>query len=291
MEPQEILHLLEHGLLHPLKETVFMAPILFLAYLFMEWLEHNGSSKFANIVNKSKRFGPLISSVLGLIPQCSFSGAIAGMYAAGTVTAGTLIAVILATSDEMLPMMLPSVIKGQISAWVIVFILVLKLISGLTVGFATDLVRRRKHAENEPHIHEFCEQEHCSCDSGVFKSAIRHTLRVLIIVFIVSAVLHFTIELIPQDILKNVLNFPILSQFFASLLGLIPSCAVSVTLTELYLEGALSMGPLICGLLTNGGVGLLVLYRVNKNKKDNLLITLNIFLSGLVIGSVAGLFF
>ncbi|MBE6781995.1 MAG: hypothetical protein E7540_04675 [Ruminococcaceae bacterium] len=291
MELQEILKILEHGLLHPLKETVLMAPILFLAYLFMEWLEHNGSLKFINIVNKSRRFGPLISSVLGLVPQCGFSGAIAGMYAAGTVTAGTLIAVILATSDEMLPMMIPSVIKGELSVWIIVFILILKFVSGLTVGFAADLIRRRKHIENEQHIHEFCEQEHCSCESGVFKSAIRHTFRVLIIVYIVSAVLHFAIELIPQNLLTSILNFPVLSQLSASLLGLIPSCAVSVTLTELYLEGALGIAPLLCGLLTNGGVGLLVLYRVNKNKKDNLIITFTVFISGLIIGSVAGLFF
>lgn len=287
MTIKEFLHVLEH----PLLETALMAPILFLAYLFMEWLEHAGSTKLTNTINRSKRFGPILGSALGLIPQCGFSGAIAGMYAAGTVTAGTLIAVILATSDEMLPLMIPNVLTGGISIFTVVLILVLKLFSGIIVGFAVDFIRHRRHTDKEQHIHDFCEQEHCSCDNGVFRSAALHTLKVLAIVLAVSVVLHFAVELIPESALKNILNFPVLSDIAAAILGLVPSCAVSVMLTELYIEGALGVGPLLCGLLTNGGVGLLVLYRVNRNKKDNLIITLIVFATGLLIGSVVGLFF
>ncbi len=284
---KEIWHIIEH----PLKETALMAPILFLAYLFMEWLEHTGSSKLINIVNRSKRFGPVLGAVSGLVPQCGFSGAIAGMYAAGTVTAGTLIAVILATSDEMLPLMVLNLGEGKIDLLIILFVLAVKLLSGIVIGFAVDFIRHRRHADKEQHIHDFCEQEHCSCDNGVFRSAILHTLKVLGVVFTVSVVLHFAVEHIPEQALTSVLNFPVLSDIAAAILGLVPSCAISVMLTELYVEGALGMGPLLCGLLTNGGVGLLVLYRVNRNKKDNLIITITVFATGLIIGSVAGLFF
>lgn len=281
----ELLHNILHALEHPLIETLKMAPILYLAYLFMEWLEHTGSRKLTGFVKGSRSFGPLWGSLLGLIPQCGFSGAIAGMYATGTVTAGTLLAVILATSDEMLPMML----GARLSVWLIIFILAAKFFVGIVTGFVFDLVLKKKNAEKEEHIHEFCEQENCSCQDGVWLSALKHTLKILIIIYVVSVLLHFAVRLVPEEALSTILNFPVLSQIAASLIGLIPSCAVSVTLTQLYIDGALGLSPMLCGLLTNGGVGLLVLYRVNRNQKNNLFITLTVFLSGLVFGSLIGL--
>ncbi len=280
-----ILDALLHSLEHPLVETLKMTPILFLAYLLMEWLEHHESSKLMGLVNKSRRVGPLLGSALGLIPQCGFSGAIAGMYAAGTVTAGTLLAVILATSDEMLPLML----GARLSAGLIAAVLVLKFLVGTITGFAADLFLKKRHKENSEHIHEFCRQENCSCKDGVWLSALKHTLKILLIIYIVSVVLHFVLELVPEEVIKNALNFPFLSQIAAGLVGLIPSCAVSVTLTQLYIEGTLGIAPLMCGLLTNGGVGLLVLYRVNKNRRDNLYITLTIFVAGVIFGSLSAL--
>lgn len=282
----ELLHTILHALKHPLFETLKMAPILFLAYLFMEWLEHTGSSNLTGFVRNSRSFGPLWASVLGLVPQCGFSGAIAGMYAAGTVTTGTLLAVMLATSDEMLPMM----IGARLSIWLIVFILGLKFVVGIITGFVCDFILKRKHAENEEHIHEFCENENCSCKDGVWLSALKHTLKILIIIYFVSVLLHIAVELVPSTLLSDILNFPVISQIAASIIGLIPSCAVSVTLTQLYIDGALGLSPLLCGLLTNGGVGLLVLYRVNRNRKNNLFITLVVLLSGLFFGSLVGLF-
>ena len=280
----ELLHHILHALEHPLVETLKMAPVLFLAYLFMEWLEHNENSRLTGFLTKSQQFGPLFGSLLGLIPQCGFSGAIAGMYAAGTVTLGTLVAVILATSDEMLPMLL----SANVGPLLILTFLGVKLVTGLVVGFLTDLYMKAKHRQQKEHIHEFCEQENCSCKDGVWLSALKHTLKILIIIYIVSVALHFLVELVPEDIIKSVLNFPIISQVAASLVGLIPSCAVSVTLTQLYIDGALGLSPLLCGLLTNGGVGLLVLYRVNRDRRANLCITLLIFISGLIFGSLAG---
>ena len=280
----ELFHTFLHSLEHPLIETLKMSPIIFLAYLLMEWLEHNESDKLKNTIKNSKRFGPLWASVLGLLPQCGFSGAVAGMYATGTVTLGALLAVILSTSDEMLPVML----GAGISATIIITLLLFKLIVGCIVGFTADFILRRKNKTEEEHIHDFCEQEGCSCKDGIWLSALKHTLKVLVVIYIVSVVLDFAINLVPSETLTAVLNFPVISQITASLIGLIPNCAVSVTLVQLYTSSALGISPRICGLLTNGGVGLLVLYRVNKNLKNNLLITLIIFLSGLVFGSVAG---
>lgn len=281
----ELIHTLLHSFGHPLIETLKMSPIIFLAYLLMEWLEHNESDKLKNTIKNSKRFGPLWASLLGLLPQCGFSGAVASMYATGTVTLGALLAVILATSDEMLPVML----GAGVSATIIITILLFKLAVGCVVGFTADFILRRKNKTEEEHIHEFCEQEGCSCKDGIWLSALKHSLKVLVIIYFVSALLDFAINLVPKETLMAILNFPVVSQVAASLIGLIPNCAVSVTLVQLYTSSALGISPLICGLLTNGGVGLLVLFRVNKNLKNNLFITFIIFLSGLVFGTVAGL--
>ncbi len=283
----ELINSLLHSFEHQLIETLKMSPIIFLAYLLMEWLEHNESDRLKNTLKNSKRFGPLWASVLGLLPQCGFSGAVAGMYATGTVTLGALLAVILSTSDEMLPVML----GAGISATVIITILVFKLAVGCIVGFTADFVLKKKNKTEEEHIHDFCEQEGCSCKDGIWLSALKHTLKVLVIIYLVSVVLDFAIGLVPKETLTAILNFPVISQLAAALIGLIPNCAVSVTLVQLYTSSALGISPLICGLLTNGGVGLLVLFRVNKNIKNNLFITLVVFLSGLIFGSLAGLIF
>lgn len=283
----EFLHEVWHLLGHPLIETLKMSPILFLAYLFMEWLEQKEGSKIAENFKKAKHSGPLFGSLAGLIPQCGFSGAVAGMYAAGTVTAGTLLAVMLSTSDEMLPVL----ISARFSASAILIILALKFIIGIICGFTADFFIRRKDAEKPEDIHGFCEREHCSCKDGIFVSALWHTGKILVIIFIVSVILHFLVELIPIETLKAILNYPVISQIAASVIGLVPSCAVSVTLTNLYASGALGLGPLLCGLLTNGGVGLLVLFRQNKDRKNSIFITVLLLVSGLVFGSLAGVIF
>ena len=176
---QEILHEICHILWHPLEETLKMTPILFLAYLLMEWLEKSEGSKLANIFKKGKKSGPLFAALVGLIPQCGFSGAVAGMYAAGTVTAGTLLAVMLSTSDEMLPVL----VSARLSATVIILILALKFVIGVICGFAADIAIRKKNAEPKEDIHSFCEREHCSCKDGIFLSALKHTLKIFIIIY------------------------------------------------------------------------------------------------------------
>ncbi len=284
---QEFLHNLFHILEHPFIETLKMAPVLYLAYLFMEWLEKAEGSKIAASFKKAKRTGPLFGAAAGIIPQCGFSGAIASMYAAGAVTAGTLIAVMLSTSDEMLPIL----ISSKLTPLNIILILALKFFIAVIVGFLVDFILKRKNAQTDSDIHDFCRREHCSCKDSIFLAALKHTAKIIVIIFIVSVLLHIAVDLIPEQTIKTLLNFPVLSQFIASLLGLIPSCAVSVLFTSLYVDGALGLGPMLCGLLTNGGVGLLVLYRVNKSRKDSLFITLVLLISGFVLGTVAGFIF
>ena len=284
---QEFLHEAVHTLFHPFIETLKMAHILFLAYLFMEWLEQKEGSKIAENMKKLKKSGPLLGALAGIIPQCGFSGAIAGMYAAGTVTAGTLIAVMLSTSDEMLPML----ISARLPILSIVLILALKLVIGIICGFGADIIIRKKNAEQETDIHEFCEREHCSCKDGILLSAVKHTVKILGIIFVVSVLLHVAVDLIPAESLKAALNFPVISQLVAALIGLIPSCAVSVALTNLYISGALGFSSLLVGLLTNGGVGLLVLFRQNGSRKNSFFITALLFISGLVFGSLFGILF
>ena len=281
MHSHDLWHIFEHSL----TDTLVALPFLFLAYLLMEAAEHYHSAKMERALGRIGKAGPLVGAALGCIPQCGFSGAVASMYATGTVTVGALLAVILATSDEMLPVML----GAGVSATIIITILLFKPAVGCVVGFTADFILRRKNKTEEEHIHEFCEQEGCSCKDGIWLSALKHSLKVLVIIYFVSALLDFAINLVPKETLMAILNFPIVSQVAASLIGLIPNCAVSVTLVQLYTSSALGISPLICGLLTNGGVGLLVLFRVNKNLKNNLFITFIIFLSGLVFGTVAGL--
>ena len=280
---ESIWHIVEH----PLIETLKMVPIMFLAYLFMEWLEYADEGKMVILVKKSRRLGPLFGSGLGLIPQCGFSGAIASMYAAGTVTLGTLLAVILTTSDEMLPML----ISAKFPVITILLILFAKFLIGIIVGFSADIFLRKKNAEKEQDIHSFCEREHCDCDDGIFVSALKHTLKITLIILVISIILHFLVDSIPESTFKAILNFPVLSEIFASLIGLIPNCAVSVLFTKLYIDGTLGIGPLLCALLSNGGIGLLVLYRTNPDRKANLIITLVLFLSALIFGTVAGILF
>ncbi len=279
-----MLEILKHSFIHSIIDTLKMLPILFLAYLFMETLEHFEGEKFVLFVKKSRKLGPLLGSALGIIPQCGFSGGIASLYAAGAVTTGTLFAVILSTSDELLPILLSS----SVSPVFIATFLAAKFLVSLAVGFLIDFVLRKNHAEKPQNIHEFCEKEHCSCDDGIFLSALKHTVKIVLIIIVVLFALNFLLELLPEESIKAFLNTPILSQVFACLIGLIPSCSVSVLLSNLYVSGALGLSSLFCGLFTNGGIALLVLYKSNSNKKANLIITASLFVIGLAAGLLCG---
>lgn len=275
-------------------DSIKTLPFLYIAYLIMEYLEHRTSEKAKGIVKKSGKFGPVLGSVLGIFPQCGFSAAAANLYAGKIITLGTLIAIFLSTSDEMLPILISE--AAPIST--ILTILGIKLAIGIIAGFLIDLIgqaiktkKEEKHEEIEDEISHICEHEHCHCDEGgIFKSAIKHTLSIFLFIIIITFVVNMVVELIGEENLANlVLNMPVVGPMIAGLLGLIPNCAGSVVLTQLYLEQVISLGSMIGGLLVGSGIGILILFRVNKDIKENLKILGLLYVIGVICGIIIDL--
>lgn len=268
-----------------LKDSIKLLPFLFVAYLIMEYIEHKTSDKAKKIVQKSGKFGPFLGSILGIFPQCGFSAMAANLYAGRIITLGTLIAIFLSTSDEMLPILLSEAVPID----VILKILGIKLMVGMIVGFAIDFAVRKLVKEGkENKISEVCEHEHCHCEEeGILKSSIKHTISVFIYILIISFILNTVIYLIGEDNLANfILNKPILGPILAGIIGLIPNCASSVLLTQLYLSGVISVSTMLSGLLVGAGVGILILCKVNKNIKENASIIGLLYVIGVVAGIV-----
>lgn len=268
-------------------DTVKLIPFLFLTYLAMEYLEHKTGSKAQRLVQRAGRFGPVIGGLLGVVPQCGFSAAASGLYTGRVITLGTLFAIYLSTSDEMLPIL----ISEQAPIGLIGKILFAKAAIGIFAGMLIDFVLRKKGVEEQEHIHEICEHDHCHCEegAGVFRSALTHTLQISIFILVVTFGLNLILHFVGEDALANlVLNRRILGPALAGLIGLIPNCAGSVAITQLYLEGAMSIGSAMAGLLTGSGVGLLILFRMNPDKKENLKILALLYGIGVLAGILIG---
>mgnify|MGYP001083929878 FL=1 len=245
-------------------DSLRILPFLFLAYLAMECLEHWTGGRMQTIVRKSGKAGPAIGGILGIFPQCGFSAAAANLFAGRIITMGTLMAVFLSTSDEMLPIM----VSENVGISMIGKILLIKVFFALAAGFLVDVLFRKKE---EPQIEHLCERQHCHCERGIWRSAFSHTWKIFLYIIAVSLILNFVIALVGEETLAAmVLNKPALSLFVSALVGMIPNCASSVILTQLYLGGVLGAGALMAGLLSGSGVGFLVLLRVNEDKKENL---------------------
>lgn len=273
------------AILDSLIDTVKLIPFLLITYIIMEFLEHKTSHKTKDAIKKSGHFGPLIGGILGVVPQCGFSAAASSLYSARIITLGTLIAVFLSTSDEMLPILISEAVDVRI----ILSILGIKLVIAVIVGFIIDLFFRKKFetSEDEPEIKDLCEHEHCHCEHGIFKSALKHTINITLYIFIISLVLNIIIYFIGEDNLAHILNStPIIGPIIASLVGLIPNCASSVIITQLYLSKVLNFATMIAGLLVNTGVGLLILFRTNKDLKENIKITVLLFAIGVIFGII-----
>ena len=271
----ELLHIVWHGTLDSLK----ILPFLFLTYLLMELIEHKAGSRVQTAVKKAGRAGPAIGGALGLVPQCGFSTMAAGFYAGHVVTPGTLLAVFLATSDEMLPVFL----GDGVPAAKILTVLGIKLLLAVAVGFTTDLLMR-KHIR-ELHVEELCEEENCHCEKGILRSTIHHTLFIFLFIWIINLALTAVFELVGEEVIANAVNsLPVLGTILAALLGLIPNCAVSVAIATLWTNGIISGGAMLAGLLTGAGAGLLILYRTNRHLKENLLLTAVLLGSGILFG-------
>ena len=273
----DFLHVLEHSFFDSLK----LIPFLFLTYLLMEYLEHRSGDIAEKVLGRSGQFGALIGGALGLIPQCGFSSAAAGLYAARVISLGTLISVFLSTSDEMLPIFL----SHSVSPELIIKILAIKLVVALLFGLAIDLVLKALHKKSQSKIEEFCEREDCHCHSSILKPALIHTLKVGAFIFLFTLIMEIIIQLIGEEnIAAFVSTNPAIASLLSSVVGLIPNCASSVIISELYVSGYLSAGAMLSGLLANSGVALAVLFRTNRPRKENLVIVLILLAISLFVG-------
>lgn len=282
------------ALLDALIDTAKLLPILFLTYLAMEAIEHYAGERTYAWIKKARGAGPLFGGLMGIIPQCGFAGGAASLYAAGAVTAGTLAAVFVATSDEMLPILI-----SEGSGAVIWKIMRFKFIAAVISGFAVDIclraVRRKSGsvgAEEDVNISAVCERDGCACEEdehgGIFLPALHHTLKIGLLILVASALLGVVFCFVGEDELSRLpINVPVLGEAMAALLGLIPNCSVSVLFTKLYVGGVMGIGPMLAGLCANGGVGLLVLFRMNGNVRKNIAFTALMWALGTVWGVAA----
>ncbi len=278
---QEILNIFEETVL----DTIKLLPFLFITYLIMEYIENKTSDKVKETIKKSGKFGPLLGAIVGIFPQCGFSVSSTNLYSARVITLGTLIAVYLTTSDEMLPILLTE----SVSLTTILLILGIKLVIGIIAGFLIDVIYRiiNKNNNEEQKIDELCKHEHCHCEDGIFISAVKHTLNIMIFIFIITFIINCIITAIGEETIAHVISKNIiLGPIIAGLIGLIPNCASSVILTELFIENIIAMPVLISGVCVNAGVGLLVLFKTNKNIKENFKIVGLLYAIGVISGII-----
>lgn len=274
-----------------LLDGIKLLPFLFLTYLLMEYLEHKTGNNTKNIIKKSGKLGPLLGGTLGIFPQCGFSAAAASLYAGRVITLGTLMAVFLSTSDEMLPILISEAAPIDL----IIKILGLKLLIGIGVGFLIDIVYRiinknKKIVNDQNAIGKICEHEHCDCEHGIFKSALKHTANILVFIIIITFIINTLIFWIGEENISSAIaGVPIIGILVSSLFGLIPNCAGSVIITELYLSKLISFGSMIAGLLVGSGIGILVLFKSNRNVKENLKITGMLYCIGVISGFIIDL--
>ena len=283
-------------LLDTLLDAAKLIPFLYLTYLLLEFIEHRAKEQTEALMKKAGKWGPLLGGALGAVPQCGFSASMSNLYAENIITAGTLVAVFLSTSDEMLPIMISGISGGEIQAWTVGKILLTKILLGTGVGLAVDLVMRlcgKKKKDIDIDIESLCHDEHCGCEEGnIFVSALIHTLKILVFILIVSFALNVAIYYIGETALGDFISsLPVaVGPLASALVGLIPNCASSIVITELYLSGVISAGSMLAGLLSGSGIGLLILFRVNKNMKANFTILGTIYASGALIGILFDLF-
>ena len=339
------------ALLDAILDTAKLIPFLFITYMGMEYLEHKAEKHTTGMLEKAGHFGPLIGAVVGILPQCGFSAAASSLFAGGVISVGTLIAVFLSTSDEMLPIF----ISEGVHPATMLRILATKAMLGLVSGFLLDIfMRHGRHTKApEKHIHDLCVHEHCDCDddaeeedelhtadahdgetsaahdvqalhhsheanaddhvhrhvaeehhshehahaghhhhhqkgfAGIAMPALHHTIQITAFIFFITLIITLLVEGIGAEAIGHFLSGkPIVGVFLAGVVGLIPNCAASVSITQLYLMGILNAGQMMAGLLVGAGVGLLVLFRTNDHPNENLRITIMLYGLGVFWGLV-----
>lgn len=272
--------LLLHVARHTLEDSLKTLPFLFLAYLLIEYIEHRASDRFQAWLAGFGRFGALCGALLGCVPQCGFSVTAANLYSGRVITLGTLVAVFVSTSDEAIPVLL-----GHADSWGIILQLILiKVVLAILVGLVIDLLCRRAPSADRQRIHALC--HHCGCEhGGILRSAVRHTLSIFLFILLVTLLLNLGVEWLGEERLARLLmSDTLLQPVIAALIGFIPNCAASVLLTELYLAGSISLGSIVAGLTTGAGVGLAVLFRVNRPMKSNFAVVGLLLATGVLAG-------
>lgn len=271
-------------------DGIKLLPFLFITYLIMEYLEHKTANKTKEIIKKSGKLGPLWGAILGIFPQCGFSAAAANLYAGRLITLGTLIAIFLSTSDEMIPVLISENAPMGLMLKILAIKLTIGIIAGFVIDFAMHKLPKKQKKENEETAQEeighMCEHEHCHCeDEGIIKSSIKHTLNIFLFIIIITFILNTVIHFVGEENISNlIINVPVVGPLIAGLIGLIPNCAGSVLLTQLYLKQVITMGSMIGGLLVGSGIGILILFRVNEDLKDNLKILTLLYVIGVISG-------
>lgn len=281
------MHEFIHLVTHTLKDTISLLPFLLVAFLIIELIEHKLTNKTKKIIEESGKLGPLLGAFLGIIPQCGFSVLGTNLYITRIISLGTLISIYLSTSDEMLPILL----SRSASISVILSLLLTKFTIGMVSGFIIDFIINKKNKRENKKIKEdytICDDEHCHCDEeNIFTSSLMHTLKTYIFIFIVTFILNFIMHEFGNEFIEKVfMKNNILAPFMSSLIGLIPNCGASVILTELYLSNVISYSSVIAGLLTGSGVAILVLFRNNKDMKENLLVLTLVYFIGAFSGVI-----
>ena len=260
-----------------LLDTIKLLPFLFVAFLIIEFIEHKLSNKQENIISKSGKLGPIVGALLGAVPQCGFSVLATNLYVTRIISLGSLISIYLSTSDELIPLM----ISHNAPLTKILSIVLIKVVIGMISGFLIDLLIRKTTKSD----FVLCEDEDCDCDHSIIKSSLIHTLKIAFFILIITFLINILFHYVDLSFLESALkNNKILTPFIASLIGLIPNCASSVMISELYLNNLISLGTTLSGLLTGSGVAIMVLVRKNKNISENLFIIGLIYFIGVIWG-------
>lgn len=260
-----------------LLDTIKLLPFLFVAFLIIEFIEHKLSNKQENIISKSGKLGPIVGALLGAVPQCGFSVLATNLYVTRIISLGSLISIYLSTSDELIPLM----ISHNAPITKILSIVSIKVVIGMISGFLIDLLIRKTTKSD----FVLCEDEDCDCDHSIIKSSLIHTLKIAFFILIITFLINILFHYVDLSFLESALkNNKILTPFIASLIGLIPNCASSVMISELYLNNLISLGTTLSGLLTGSGVAIMVLVRKNKNISENLFVIGLIYFIGVIWG-------
>ena len=271
-------------ILDTILDCLKIIPFLFIAFLIIEFFEHKLSHKTENTIKKAGKFGPLIGSILGALPQCGFSVLATNLYITRIISLGTLIAIYLSTSDEMLPVLIAE--KAPIST--IALLIGIKILIGLICGLVIDLIVKK---ENPKEHFDICKHDHCDCNNGIIIPSIKHTLKTLLFISIITFILNAAFYYIGENNIKHIFdktNF--FTPFIAAIIGLVPNCGSSIILTELYIANILPISSALAGLLANSGVALLVLFKSNQNTKENLKIIGILHLISVICGLLLKIF-